>query len=36
MAATIWKPDTKNVREMAIWKPDRSAFGGVLYIVKLS
>jgi hypothetical protein len=34
-AKAIWKPDTKNIREMAIRKPDRPAFGGVLYLAQV-
>jgi hypothetical protein len=30
-AKTIWKPDPKSVREMAIRKPDDPAFGCILY-----
>ncbi len=32
-AKTIWKPDPKSVREMAIRMPDRPAFGWILYIL---
>jgi hypothetical protein len=28
---TIWNPDSKSVREMAIWMPDRPAFGCTVY-----